>query len=303
VLADLALDWLGARVGDTGFSQIMETTDAGAQFRIAVAEARESSDGLDSPAALERLLPGLAGRGEAWRLFTTDSAGSTLRGLAPATPPWPSPGGLWFASQPGSISSHSWTAPTNTPAALFSAAEVFTNGTARLHVWNLPALGPGDRLTWDPADPANLRLDRGGDGTVDQTIASSRNATVTEAPPSVLTARQDTSVLSGRPDPSCYPIPYLNYGTVLALLFNKPVRQEDLLVAGAFSLDNGVPSQSVRVQPGGRVALVNLRQPVGIYRPRNITVNGVGDPRGGVISNQTVAVSLNADLGSPLRGR
>ena len=51
---------------------------------------------------------------------------------------------------------------------------------------------------------------------------------MTEIPPAVLAVFQDISVITGRPFPPCPNPDYLNYGTLVSLLFNKAMRQEDI---------------------------------------------------------------------------
>jgi hypothetical protein len=76
-----------------------------------------------------------------------------------------------------------------------------------------------------------------------------------------------------------------NYGTVLAVLFSKPMMQEQVNVPSAYTLRERECCRLGAIQPGGRVALLNMRQPVSALKPRTMTVNGVTDPRGNVVQS------------------
>ncbi len=57
------------------------------------------------------------------------------------------------------------------------------------------------------------------------------------------------------------------------------------------------------IQPGGRVALLNLQRGVGIFRDRTLTVTGSADPRGGVLAGDSLPVETSADAGIAVDGR
>ena len=97
---------------------------------------------------------------------------------------------------------------------------------------------------------------------------ASTESVVAEHPPEVIGAIQDLSVDVSRPSKPCPPFPGKNYGTVVGLLFSKPMTQATVDRPSSYRLDNGIEANSVQIQPGGRVALLNLREPISGIRPR-----------------------------------
>jgi hypothetical protein len=103
---------------------------------------------------------------------------------------------------------------------------------------------------------------------------------VIESAPAVLAVVQDESVLAGRPFKHCPRGDIENYGTVVAVLFSKPMTQSSVNVPDAYRFEDGNRAQAVQIQPGGRVALLNLAQPVGTLVARTLSVAPeVTDPR------------------------
>ncbi|MEQ1870490.1 MAG: carboxypeptidase regulatory-like domain-containing protein, partial [Vicinamibacterales bacterium] len=98
-------------------------------------------------------------------------------------------------------------------------------------------------------------------------------------------------------------------GRVIALLFSEEVTPEsvqDRLAASDITryLIDGNKVVGVALQPGGRIAFLALRDPIGPFVPRVITVDGVGGLRGGVMSSQSVAIeSTVTDPGALVTGQ
>jgi len=294
VLIDLALDWQGARSTNAGFEEIIFNTDAGREWRETV--ARLLAEELPGQTWCERLAeraPDLAGRGEAWLLGGSDSANVATDGA--------DYGGLVL----GRSSVLQWHADaTGDSSAELCALVVADDGTARLVSWqgvNLPA---GAVARFDPASgDAFLQIDANADGTFEATVAGSQTQ-VAELPPSVIAVIQDTDVNSGRPRTRrCTPGLYENYGTIVAVLYSKPMDTETVQTAQAYMLDDGNGAGSVSIQPGGRVALLNLRRGVGVFRERTMTISGVSDPRGNVFDGGALSVQTEASSGIAVDGR
>src|SRR5262249_12736815 len=130
-------------------------------------------------------------------------------------------------------------------------------------------------------------------------------ASVVELPPDMLAVIQDPTVNVGRPRIPCFPtVPFQpsNYGTVLAVLFSKPMTQERVNLPDSYRLDNGNTAGSVQIQPGARFALLNMRLPVGALVPRNLTVSNVADPRGNVLAAATRLVQTDLTDGVRIKG-
>src|SRR6185312_2581957 len=103
--------------------------------------------------------------------------------------------------------------------------------------------GTGQRLTWQIANPPaiacfhfdlahpghELIADMNCDGAPDLTLPGTP-IPIQELPPTIISAIQDLTVQAGRPSIPCSPsvpgLPPNNYGTILAVLFSKPMTQE-----------------------------------------------------------------------------
>ena len=330
-ISDLLLDWQGGRTFNEGFDQILHETDAGREFREALFAEMESSDGLDAPSRLAVRLPDIAGRGESWAIFTLDTEAGTVRfgdGLEGSIPATGSSNlaavyragnggrGEWLVTRPSTNLVFECNLSNAVTSATLALALVDTNGTAKLMRWLLTNLPAGACVHFDgranSANPTNqgsaspiLLIDTNCNGTMDAFL-SGTVTTINELPPTVISAVQDPTVQAGRPAKPCVPaVPGYpnNYGTVLAVLFSKPMIQETVNVPSAYSLENGNTAGSVQIQPGGRVALLNIHLPVGAIVPRTMTVSGVTDPRGHLATNAARAVETDLFAGVAIRGR
>jgi hypothetical protein len=315
VLYDLLLDWQGGRAPNAAFDQILRETDAGREWREAIQLALESADAADAPARLIAAASDLAGRGEAWVLATTSSgtaAASSADGNSIVTSVSSTlPQGLGYDGERG-------LQLVALPETGLTCTFQFTNAPAQAQivVFIVSADGNGQQWTWslappDPAaiyrftlgDPAGqLLADLDGDGQADTTLSGILTQ-VTEAPPEAIFVRQDLTVLAGRPRSSCWQAPGDNYGTVVAVLFSKPMAQDTVNVPAAYVLDNGTAAGSVQIQPGGRVALLNLRNPVSAIRPRILHIEGITDPRGNPLVAADLLLESDVLSGIAIRGR
>src|SRR5262249_39897618 len=104
-------------------------------------------------------------------------------------------------------------------------------------------------------------------------------------PPAIVAVQQDLSVLAGRPGSPCIGPDYLNYGTVVAVVYSKPVTQSTAGATNSYAVEGDNGANSVQIQPSGRVALLNLRKAISAIIPRKMIVSGITD----VHSNLLVA--------------
>ncbi len=146
-----------------------------------------------------------------------------------------------------------------------------------------------------------LEVDADGDGEMEGTVVGEVDI-VGELAPEVVAVHQDVSVKAGR-DPCEYAINFKNYGTVLGVLFSKPMTQEGADVPSGYRLENGNRAVSVQIQPGGRVALVNMEQGVSALRPRQMAVSGVRDARGNPLVEVWRPVQTTNRFGVAIQGR
>jgi hypothetical protein len=315
VLPDLLLDWQGARKFDAGFDQILRETNAGREWAEALISELELADGLNASERLLARLPDLAGRGENWAVFALDresgkiSFGDGVSGRIPETGGSNASvnyrygggsNGVWAVTRPSTNLVFEWNVSHDLVQAELTLALIENNGTARQLRWSLENLPAGACVRF--SDGAELHLDLNCDGTADALVAAAET-TVNELPPEVLFVFQDRSVKAGRPPRPCE-VPLMeNYGTVLAVLFSKPMTQSSVNSPSAYRLENGNQAGSVQIQPGGRVAMLNMRQGVSAIRPRTMTISGVTDPRGQPVVEASIPVTTDLFNGVAIRGR
>jgi hypothetical protein len=339
VLPDLLLDWQGARGFSAGWHQILRETNAGLEWREAIMRALEDAE--SSPEfATTRLLSAtrnFAGRGETWFLGALssgvlqdgtgqprsphqfdlvksgDQRATLHRSTLPGALVYGGRVGAWAASSEAARFEWRFPEAVTTPFQV-SVVAVRPNGTATELLWRLESIAAGACLTYDTAaGGTSLNIDDNCDGTPERTVLA-QETQLTEEAPSVISVRQDPEVLVGRPskpcplptttDPAGESVPINNYANVLAVLFSKPMTQAQANVPAAYALENGNTAAFVQVQPGGRVALVTMRQPVGGLVPRQMSVaNSVTDARGNALASAPVAVSTRLVEGIIARGR
>jgi hypothetical protein len=130
-------------------------------------------------------------------------------------------------------------------------------------------------VTIGSANTYTLEVDQTGDGAIDLTLAPSANAPVEDTGPTLAGAVQ---VVTGRADLS-------RFGQMIGLLFSEEISSassqaglDPALLSHYQLADNQVLGASL--QPGGRVVLLALRDGVGPFVPRSITVTGIEDRLG-----------------------
>ena len=318
VLADLLFDWQGGRDFNSGFDQIMRVTDAGREFREALIAEMEKADTLDGSARLAESAADLTGRGESWilaavnipdiELSLADGTNAVLLDHSDMVRALGYRGGRGHWLGAGSTVTNGvfrWTLTNSVPAADFVVLIINTNGKARQLRWTIANPPAGSCYSFAiPDATGQLAVDANCDGTP-ETFLPATILTVNERAPEIVSVRQDLSVLAGRPALPCSTVPYdpRNYGTVLAVLFSKPMTQNGVNLPSAYQLENGNHANSVQIQPGARVALLNMAQPVGALRPRTLTVSEVSDPRGNPLLGNARLVESSLAAGTAIRGR
>lgn len=302
VLPDLLRDWQGGRNESPSFDQILRETQAGAEWRAALFGAIESADGLDGTERLAVRSADYAGLGQAFAVGAGDSgeleielAGETNRATAgfsqvPFSMVYEGTNGGWAVTALATNAVLAWHWTNSTANADISALVVQTNGTARHWRWQLPTPSLEAVYRFALNDPTGaLQVDLDNDGVADSTLPG-QGTDVAELPPLLIAVEQDLEILAGRPGNPCGGPPYRNYGTVLAVVFSKPVSQATAGGPESYQLDGDNGANSVQIQPSGRVALLNLRKGVSALRPRTLTLTNVTDLRGNPLSGGTMAV-------------
>ena len=314
VYTDILLDWQGGRRASEGFDQIIRETEAGREWRDALMGVIESLDSVDGWSRMMARAEDIAGRGEEWLLASTDSPGLTLtlsgRGMTanvqrsevPTAAVYRGNLGDWLVSGPKETGVIRWTVEQSTANASFGLFVVGDDGLAEQLSWFIGSSPAGAVYSYDlGTSSGELAVDIDGDGLSEDSFVADVEP-VSELPPEVIAVRQDVTVINGRPILHCYGA-YENYGTILAVLFSKPMRQEDIAFPPAFRLSDGNGANSVRAQPGGRVALVNLRKGVGTIRQRVMTISDLRDARGNMMATTNRPILHFAGEGTALNGK
>lgn len=299
VLLDLLLDWQGARRFTEGFDQILRENAAGQEWRDAIFGELLLADGRNVPDLLAAFAPEFAGRTEPMQLLADNFSADvgrdwqttglvTLAGSAvPRTLGYGETSGALFAQEAEAVGgTNVWRFTNAVPAGVVRLLRLGTGGTGVEFSWLTPALAAGSRAELDFAsEPPVFRLDRDGDRVADETLAATRRE-IQEAAPRVVGVIQDPTVLAGRPARPCTGDGrVLNYGTVIGVLFSKPLTQASVNRPAAYVLDDGNTASTVQIQGGGRLALLNLKRGISAVRPRSLTVSGVADERGNVVAS------------------
>ncbi|HLH54539.1 MAG TPA: carboxypeptidase regulatory-like domain-containing protein, partial [Verrucomicrobiae bacterium] len=293
VLPDLLRDWQGGRVPDAGFDSLLRTSDAGAEWVSILFSDMEKNDGLTGTARLLDRAPDLAGLGEQFVIASAgpgqlraDFGGTTNSATFPASSQpyaldYAGTNGEWAVTPYLSNAVFTWTF-TNAPAKADMAVLIFgTNGQAQQLRWQVVNPPVTALYTFAlGATSQQMQVDTNGDGTIDQ-LLSATPTTVNELPPALVAVAQDLGVIAGRAANPCLGFPnYHNYGTVVAVVYSKPMTQSSAGATNSYSVEGNNGADSVQIQPSGRVALLNLRKGISAIIPRKLSVTGVTDVRG-----------------------
>ncbi len=295
VLPDLLRDWQGGRVPDAGFDSEVRTSLAGANWRTTLIKDMEAADQLDgTQRALAQAadLAGLgqqfvlasAGPGQLWADFSgVTNIATASESSEPYSMVYYGTNSEWAVTPYLTNAVFTWTFTNGPASADMAVLEVNTNGTVLELRWQVAA--PPVKAIYQFAlnDPTQkLQVDTLGNGAVDSTLPPSKS-TVNELPPTLITVQQDLTVLAGRPSVPCIGPSYLNYGTVVAVVYSKPMTQATAGATTSYAVEGNNSADSVQIQPSGRVALLNLRKGISAIIPRKLTVTGVTDVRGNAL--------------------
>jgi len=296
VLADLLRDWQGGTVADAGFDSLLRTSDAGAEWTSVLYTDMELADGLTGTGRLldraadlaglgQQFVVASAGPGQLLVTFTGSTNDATALGSSePYSLVYPGTNGAWAVTPFLTNAVFTWTFTNGPPLADMAVLLVDTNGQAQQLRWQVPHPPVTAIYTFALSDPTQqLQADTNGDGVIDFALSPTQT-TVHELPPTLVAVQQDLSVVAGRPSNPCIsPPPYVNYGTVVAAVFSKPMTQASAGATNSYTLDGDNGANSVQIQPSGRVALMNLRKGISAIIPRKLTISGVTDVRGNAL--------------------
>ena len=308
-IRDLLLDWLGDRVPDDGFDQLLRTTNAGRDFVGELAAVLGPGFLADPLAAQQAFAASTVARGSQLTV-TAGAAGGAGPGISlvlsqdggggvgPAGNTLPWSGLLAFGDTPVS----SFAAVARPEAASFAveataaAAGTFDIGAV------VPGANPGElvqlrfagvalgaggvaRLVLDLAagGPYRLQVDADGDGVADAT-RDPGTISVVDGRPAVVDVVVLQSSLFGSTGDVRDPA---TYGLLVGVLFDKPVTEASAESVANYTLADGNAVIGVQLQPSGRLAYLYLQRPIGGLKPRRLTLANVADAAGRTIETTT----------------
>ena len=144
------------------------------------------------------------------------------------------------------------------------------------------------------ANDFKLSVDNNGDGIQDGTIEPSGTAEIVNTGPQLISSVQVKAL-----DKTVLDI----HNRVITLLFNERITKESAEAAGNFKVDENEVLMA-KLQPSGRILFLMLRDPIGPYIQRNVTVSGIKDANNASLLTVTKPiVSLIDEPGGILRGQ
>ena len=160
-------------------------------------------------------------------------------------------------------------------------------------------------LSFDPSDPYRVSIDTGASGGPAVTASV---AAIVDPPPSIVGVVQQIQA-----DQVCVDVGKTlglwAPGRIVAVLFSEEISAQaaqDKFKAEDINhyLMDGNKVVGVALQPDGRIAFIALRDPVGPFVARTITVQDVADLRGQAMTAQSAPIEMTAeDLGGVVSGR
>src|SRR6185369_12235663 len=160
-------------------------------------------------------------------------------------------------------------------------------------------------LSFAPSDPYRVSIDTGVSGGPAVTASV---AAIVDPPPSIVGVVQQIQA-----DQVCVDVGKTlglwAPGRIVAVLFSEEISAQaaqDKFKAEDINhyLMDGNKVVGVALQPDGRIAFIALRDPVGPFVARTITVQDVADLRGQAMTAQTSPIEMTAeDLGGVVSGR
>ena len=330
VIQDLLLDWLGNTSVDGGFDQILRTTEAGAAF-------------LDEVAAIVQLDaagPGILAYQATFAQTTVGRAphvsaavGSSAGVAAPL---------LTISRALGGAAGRSATGPERSLVSAAALDLANPAGSARLAVvgtfepdtytidiaataagiFDLGVVVPGATPGQLHPDPISRSAARRGRARPSRTHASDREPSAArdrplrrrsvprasgpptsrlflEAPPNVVSVRQLVSAYRESAGDIRDPA---TYGLLVGVLFDKPVTAASAEIKANYTIEaNSVIG--ARLQSSGRLVYLYLERPIGGLVSRSLSVSGVTDARGHVLSASTTPIAMALSDGGRVFGQ
>ncbi len=157
--------------------------------------------------------------------------------------------------------------------------------------------GAGARATADlvPGSTAIvLAVDDNGDGAVDRSISADQELAIPDRPPTIVAATQVVPGFGPGGD---------KHGRNVAVLFSEKVTEDSARDLSNYAVEDNLVT-AVNLQSGGRMAFLLLRDGVGPFVPRGLTVSGLIDTAEWTMEQeQTLPIRMTAtDTGALVTG-
>jgi len=160
----------------------------------------------------------------------------------------------------------------------------------------LPA-GAVARMRWEANADNDLvwEIDLDGDGVTDQTLTPTAVLPISDPPPGLVGIHQwgkgaqpgiAPTFAAGDP-----------IGRMAGVLFSEEVNEASAVALTAYEVD-GNRIVDVSLQPDRRLAFVIVEKPVGPFVPRQMTVAGVSDRTGQIMSAESLPIVADPDRGT-----
>ena len=185
----------------------------------------------------------------------------------------------------------------------YTLSVVYPDSTGALQHVRWQGVGSGQLPAFAPAAGDPVRLAIAGDGAP---LPLGGSDIIPDLPPSLMSVVQQVQADVFKCDKKD---PGRPLGRVVAILFSEEVTPESAQDKVASELITNYSAEAnkvvgVALQPGRRIAFVALRDPLGPFIPRTITVNGVIDGRGNAMPAETVPMEATIEaFGGVVSGR
>ncbi|TAK03476.1 MAG: hypothetical protein EPO39_11995, partial [Candidatus Manganitrophaceae bacterium] len=314
---DLLFDFIGSDVANAPFDQLRRFSDLAKDFHASAGgllwDEFAQLGTIDFQKKLaERTLPrgpqisviaGSGVNGAPVKMEIVDAQGGKVSAAESGIPyaemlAMADPEGLGLPAALGLItvpsSDHYTVTVTATGAGMLDLGVVLPNGTQsplRQIVYPSLLLAAGDRLTLilspNGANDFLLKIDRGGDGTIDETVGPAGQIAIADIGPTIEGATQVFQIEDAD-----------RYGRLLAVLFSEKVTAESAKTPANYLVEANQVMIS-QLQPSGRFVFLLLRDPVGPYIPRTITVSNIRDLKGNSLAPNPTVLPIQTTAATP----
>ena len=144
-----------------------------------------------------------------------------------------------------------------------------------------------------------LAIDDTGDGRPDRTVAPTEVRPIPDPGPEVVRGVQVVDQFPPSRDAASGAVQPLadEFGRLVVVLFSEPVDAVAAADRARYAVEAN-ELRSIAVQPSGRLVALRLRDPIGPFVPRTLTVSNMADSRGTRMSPASVTRPIVATIGA-----